>query len=103
MLFVSFFPNILSGPIEKGRNLLPQLHKLHPITNDNLLRGSELFAWGLFKKVVVADRIAIYTNSVFEHPDFYSGNSTCLQSHYTVYRYIAISADIQTWQSVWQK
>lgn len=78
MLFVSFFPNILSGPIEKGRNLLPQLHKLHPITNDNLLRGSELFAWGLFKKVVVADRIAIYTNSVFEHPDFYSGNSNLL-------------------------
>lgn len=78
MLFVSFFPNILSGPIEKGRNLLPQLRKLHPITYDNLLRGIELFAWGLFKKIVVADRIAIYTNSIFEHPDFYTGNSNLL-------------------------
>lgn len=78
MLFVSFFPNILSGPIEKGRNLLPQLRELHPITCENLLRGSELFVWGLFKKVVVADRIAVYTNSVFEHPDFYTGNSNLL-------------------------
>lgn len=78
MLFVSFFPNVLSGPIEKGRYLLPQLRGLHPITADNLLRGIELFAWGLFKKVVVADRIAIYTSSVFEHPDFYTGNSNLL-------------------------
>lgn len=78
MLFVSFFPTILSGPIEKARNLLPQFRSIHPITSDNLMGGSELFVWGLFKKVVVADRIAIYTNSVFEHPDFYTGNSNLL-------------------------
>ena len=64
-LFVSFFPTILSGPIERARNLLPQFEQKSKITWDNLLLGSKLFIWGLFKKVVIADRLANYVNVVY--------------------------------------
>lgn len=77
-LFVSFFPNILSGPIERARNILPQLKLVHKHNINNLLSGFELFSWGLFKKIVIADRCNVYTSSVFSHPDFYSGSSNAL-------------------------
>lgn len=61
-LFVSFFPTILSGPIEKARNLLPQIKSLHPIKWNDVTTGCSLFVWGLFKKIVIADRLATYVD-----------------------------------------
>ncbi len=64
-LFVSFFPTISSGPIQRAGNLIPQFQKLHSFDYDNATDGMKLFAWGLFKKIVIADRIALYVNYVY--------------------------------------
>lgn len=64
-LFVSFFPTILSGPIERARNLLPQLETTSKINGDSLVAGGKLFLWGLFKKMVIADRLGDYINVVY--------------------------------------
>lgn len=66
-LYVAFFPQLLSGPIEKARNLLPQLQELKPKWNQKqVLDGSTLFLFGLFKKVVVADNISSYLQPIFD-------------------------------------
>ena len=57
-LFVSFFPQLVAGPIEKASNLLPQLKAEHPFSYENATYGLKLMAWGYFKKLVVADRLA---------------------------------------------
>lgn len=74
-LFVSFFPTILSGPIEKARNLLPQIRQYTKITGDDLLAGGKLFIWGLFKKMVIADRLAYYVDFSYS---FGNGSSITL-------------------------
>lgn len=61
-LFVAFFPTILSGPIEKARNLLPQIKRYSFPSIDDFLQGFCIFIWGLFKKMVVADRLAYYVD-----------------------------------------
>lgn len=77
-LFVSFFPTLLSGPIERGRNLIPQLQKVTPTQWNNITTGCQLFIWGLFKKVVIADRLAEYVNSVYYNPDAHTGSTLAL-------------------------
>ncbi len=73
-LFVSFFPQLIAGPIEKAEDLMPQLERL-----DNRFRESDFWAgatrisWGLFKKAVVADNIALYTDVVFGNISFHQG------------------------------
>ena len=64
-LFISFFPVISSGPIQRAGNLIPQLRTIHHFDYDNATDGMKLFAWGLFKKLCIADRIAIYVNYVY--------------------------------------
>ncbi|WP_228027932.1 MBOAT family O-acyltransferase [Costertonia aggregata] len=71
--FVSFFPQLVAGPIERSSNLLEQLKNKHSFSKENFIEGSKLFIWGLFKKVVIADRLAIYVDKVYEHPELYSG------------------------------
>lgn len=66
LLFVSFFPQLIAGPIVKGQELLPQLKELGPLVGSNLAIGLGLFAIGLFKKVVIADGLAGYANPVFD-------------------------------------
>ena len=58
-LFVSFFPQLVAGPIEKASNLLPQLKEEHRFTYENASWGAKLMAWGFFKKMVVADQLAV--------------------------------------------
>ena len=67
-LFVSFFPQLVAGPIERGGHMLPQLRRAHRFNYVNIVSGLRLMAWGLFKKVVVADRLALFVNPVFNHP-----------------------------------
>lgn len=64
-LFVSFFPQLVAGPIERPENLLPQLKAPHRLTLDNFKTGSAIMLIGYFKKIAVADIIAPYVNSVF--------------------------------------
>ena len=64
-LFVSFFPVISSGPIQRAGIFIPKLNTLHHFDYDNATDGMKLFAWGMFKKIVIADRIALYVNYVY--------------------------------------
>ena len=64
-LFVSFFPLLLSGPIERARNLLPQFMKARVVTSEHIEEGIWLVAWGLFKKVFIADNLAGLVDPVF--------------------------------------
>ena len=63
--FISFFPVISSGPIQRAGNLIPQFKAVHHFDYDNATDGMKLFAWGMFKKLCIADRIAIYVNYVY--------------------------------------
>lgn len=67
-LYVSFFPQLVAGPIERASNLLPQFrHRIH-FDYENIRSGLVLMAWGLFKKIVIADRIAIIVDQIYDHP-----------------------------------
>ncbi|RZK10173.1 MAG: MBOAT family protein, partial [Hymenobacter sp.] len=58
-LFVAFWPQLVAGPIERGGQMLPQLRQPHAFDYDNVASGLRLMAWGMFKKVVIADRLAL--------------------------------------------
>ncbi|MFT4698462.1 MAG: alginate O-acetyltransferase complex protein AlgI [Flavobacteriaceae bacterium] len=63
--FVSFFPQLVAGPIERANNLLPQFNKKRIFDNKKAIDGLHLILWGLFKKIVIADSCAIYVNEIF--------------------------------------
>ncbi len=67
-LFVSFFPQLVAGPIERPNNLLPQLHAEHKFNWDDLSIGSKRMLAGFFKKIVVADTAAKYVDAVYNNP-----------------------------------
>ena len=77
-LFVAFFPTLLSGPIERARNLIPQLKARSPISMENVEWGIQLFIYGLFKKVVIADRLADYVNAAYYNPDAQTGSTLAI-------------------------
>ena len=64
-LFISFFPVISSGPIQRAGNLVPQFQNVRKFDYDNATDGMKLFAWGMFKKICIADKIAVYVNYVY--------------------------------------
>jgi alginate O-acetyltransferase complex protein AlgI len=72
-LYLAFYPKLLQGPIERAGNLLPQLKKSYQFDYDAMRSGMLLFAWGLFKKVVIADRLAFYSDNVYNHVHDYTG------------------------------
>lgn len=77
-LFVSFFPTILSGPIEKARNLLPQIEQPAGVSVQNIIEGATVFVYGLFKKVVIADRLASYVDWAYGSFSYMSGGTLAL-------------------------
>lgn len=72
-LFISFFPKLLAGPIERANDLLPQFLKRHTPDFRVIADGLKLMAWGMFKKVVIADRLSLIVNPVFNNPTDYRG------------------------------
>lgn len=72
-LALAFFPKLLQGPIERAGDLLPQLKKPYEFDYDAMRSGMLLFGWGLFKKVVIADRLAQFVNPVYNDVHSYSG------------------------------
>ncbi len=76
MLFVAFFPQLLSGPIVRGAQFLPQMKTLHPLRLDNVRQGVEQFVRGFAKKVLFADTLATFADPVFAHPTSFS-SLTC--------------------------
>lgn len=71
-LFVSFFPQLVAGPIERSTNLLPQIKNPKKFSYENLVRGLQLFTYGMFLKLVLADRAAIFVNDAFANYKTYS-------------------------------
>ncbi|MGS0525486.1 MBOAT family O-acyltransferase [Zobellia nedashkovskayae] len=73
--FVSFFPQLVAGPIERATNLLPQFTSKRKFTHATLSHGFKLMIWGFFLKVVVADRASIYVNAVYNNIESHEGLS----------------------------
>ncbi|WP_047414393.1 MBOAT family protein [Cellulophaga sp. Hel_I_12] len=73
--FVSFFPQLVAGPIERASNLLPQILSKRKFNKKNLASGVTLIIWGLFKKVVIADSLSPVVNDIFENYTTYSGGT----------------------------
>ncbi len=71
--FLAFFPKITAGPVERGKNLIPQLRAPENFNPKNLWDGMRLILTGLFLKLVIADRLALITNEVFSKPGGYQG------------------------------
>ncbi|MGE5340929.1 MAG: MBOAT family O-acyltransferase [Candidatus Omnitrophota bacterium] len=65
-LYTSFFPQLPAGPIERAGSLIPQITHPRTITKDKIIQGLWLILWGLFKKLVIADNLAVYVNSIFD-------------------------------------
>lgn len=78
MLYLGFFPTLLAGPLERTRQLVPQLRGPKPYQEDNIKAGIYFIVWGLFKKVVLAARLADITSPVFDRPESYTGGSVTL-------------------------
>lgn len=78
LVFVSFFPLLLAGPIERARNLLPQFEAKRTFEYGKAVDGLRQILWGLFKKVVIADNCAVYVNNVFSHYTQHSGSTLLL-------------------------
>lgn len=77
-LFVSFFPQLVAGPIERSGNLLPQFRERHELRYEEAMSGLKQMMWGYFMKLAVADRCAIYVDSVFNHVEMHDGGSYLL-------------------------
>ncbi len=73
--FVSFFPQLVAGPIERATNLLPQFYKKRKFVYSNAVDGLRQILWGLFKKIVIADNCAEYANMIFNNSGEYSGST----------------------------
>ncbi len=77
-VFVSFFPLLVAGPIERATHLLPQIKAKRFFSYNNAVSGLRQILWGLFKKIVIADGCAEYANIVFNNSSEYSGSSHVL-------------------------
>jgi len=76
--FVSFFPQLVAGPIERATNLLPQFYRKRVFEYDKAVDGMRQILWGLFKKIVIADNCAEYANLIFNNSGDYSGSTLLL-------------------------
>ncbi len=72
-LFVSFFPQLVAGPIERAGHLLPQFNKLTTIDYKRITEGLKLMFWGFFQKIVIADTLSVLVNEVYNNPGKYHG------------------------------
>ena len=73
--FVSFFPQLVAGPIERATNLLPQFYKKRHFISEKAIDGLRQILWGLFKKIVVADNCALIVNQIFDNYSDYNASS----------------------------
>ncbi len=72
-LYVMFYPQLVAGPIERPQNLLHQFREKHSFDYERVTDGLKQMAWGMFKKVVIADRLALVVNQVYNSPHDYTG------------------------------
>lgn len=95
--YLLFFPYMLSGPVERARNMFPQLAQHRIFNRDFVVAGLRIILWGYFKKVVIADRISQVIDPVFTHSDTYSGAAValaCVLYHVQLYADFSGYSDI---------
>jgi D-alanyl-lipoteichoic acid acyltransferase DltB (MBOAT superfamily) len=80
-LFVAFFPHLVAGPIVRANKLLPQFRVEHRWDFDRTVSGLRWILWGLFKKVVIADRAASIVNAVYDHPERFQGATVVVATY----------------------
>lgn len=85
-LYVSFFPQLVAGPIERADHLLSQFGRQNHLDVGRLTEGGKLILWGLFKKVVIADNLATYVSRVYDSPDLYSGSTLLLATYFFAFQ-----------------
>ncbi|MDQ7063819.1 MAG: MBOAT family O-acyltransferase [candidate division KSB1 bacterium] len=85
-LYVAFFPQLVAGPIERSTRLLKQFYRKVSFSEQRLRSGLMLILWGLFKKVVIADRLAIYVNEAYNHPGDYQGWPLILATYFFAFQ-----------------
>lgn len=96
-LFVSFFPQLVAGPIERAKNLLPQFHEEHAFDEDNVREGFKLMVWGYFMKLCVADVLSPYVDAVYNNVPEHNGTSMLLA---TLFFTIQIYCDFAGYSSI---
>src|SRR5678815_1064118 len=74
-LYVMFYPQLVAGPIERPQNLLHQFYENHKFDYERVVNGLKLILWGFFKKLVIADRLALYVGAVYNNPTHHTGLS----------------------------
>ncbi len=72
-LYVMFYPQLVAGPIERPQNVIHQFYEKHEFDYERVISGLRLMLWGMFKKVVIADRLAKFVNLVYNNPNEYQG------------------------------
>ena len=77
-LYVMFYPQLVAGPIERPQNLIHQFYEKHKLNINRIVEGLKIMIWGFFMKLVVADRLAIYVNAVYNNPQHHSGQTLAL-------------------------
>ena len=85
-LYVMFYPQLVAGPIERPQNMLHQFHEKHEFRYENLINGLRQMLWGLFKKVVIADRLSQFVNPVFHSPEKYNAINLIIATVFFAYQ-----------------
>ena len=85
-VYTSFFPQLVAGPIERPYHLLPQLEEEQRFDGARIASGLRLMLWGFFKKLVVADRLALYVNAVYNNADLHSGFSLLIATYFFAFQ-----------------
>jgi D-alanyl-lipoteichoic acid acyltransferase DltB (MBOAT superfamily) len=96
-LYVMFFPQLVAGPIERPQNILPQLRQRQSFDTGRIVRGLKLIVWGLFKKCVIADRLATIVDFAYDHPALAQNGSLALA---TVFFGIQIYCDFSGYSDI---
>lgn len=83
-LFVSFFPQLVAGPVARFSDLGVQFHKRTFLTKENIILGTRLALWGFFKKIAIADRLSDFVTPLFNHPENFNGLSLLIAGFFFV-------------------
>lgn len=85
-LYVMFYPQLVAGPIERPQNLLHQFYEKHYFEYERVVEGLKLMLWGFFMKLVIADRLAIYVNAVYNNADQHTGLTLALATAFFAFQ-----------------
>jgi len=82
LLYISFFPQMLAGPIDRASKFIPELRKKSNIDINRIISGLRQIIWGIFKKAVIADRLAIFINNIYQNPSGHQGVTLIITAYF---------------------